>query len=29
MYRKVREVFDLDSIPQAWIDAENKAKTGK
>lgn len=29
MYKKVREVFDLDSIPQAWIDAENKAKAGK
>ena len=28
MYKKVREVFDLDSIPQAWIDAENKAKAG-
>ena len=25
IYRKVRDVFDLDSIPQAWIDAENKA----
>ena len=24
-YAKVREVFDLDSIPQAWIDAENDA----
>ena len=28
MYKKVRKVFDLDSIPQAWIDAENKAKAG-
>ena len=25
MYKKVREVFDLDSIPQSWIDAENDA----
>ena len=24
-YAKVREVFDLDSIPQSWIDAENDA----
>ena len=24
-YTKVREVFDLDSIPQSWIDAENDA----
>lgn len=24
-YKKVREVFNLDSIPQAWIDAENEA----
>ena len=28
MYKKVRQVFDLDSIPQSWIDAENKAKAG-
>ena len=26
IYKKVREVFDLDSIPQEWIDAENAAK---
>ena len=26
IYKKVREVFDLDSIPQSWIDAENEAK---
>lgn len=29
MYKKVREVFDLDSIPQAWIDAENEAAANK
>ena len=26
IYKRVREVFDLDSIPQSWIDAENEAK---
>ena len=25
IYKKVRKVFDLDSIPQSWIDAENAA----
>ena len=28
-YAKVREVFDLDSIPQSWIDAENDALNKK
>lgn len=28
-YTKVREVFDLDSIPQSWIDAENDALKNK